>query len=69
VDGLVGGAERYTREADRRVVARNLGHADTRMIEKHYGHLATSYVREAIRAAKPLGIGDAAKVVPLAGAR
>jgi integrase len=51
------------------VVARNLGHADTRMVEKHYGHLATSYVREAIRAAKPLGIGDAAKVVPLAGAR
>jgi integrase len=45
------------------VVARNLGHADTRMVEKHYGHLATSYVREAIRAAKPLGIGDAAKVV------
>jgi hypothetical protein len=43
------------------VVARNLGHADTRMVEKHYGHLATSYVREAIRAAKPLGIGDAAK--------
>jgi integrase len=38
------------------VVARNLGHADTRMVEKHYGHLATSYVREAIRAAKPLGI-------------
>jgi len=37
------------------VVARNLGHADSRMVEKHYGHLATSYVREAIRAAKPLG--------------
>jgi integrase len=51
------------------VVARNLGHADTRMVEKHYGHLATSYVREAIRAAKPLGIGESAKVVPLAGAR
>jgi integrase len=51
------------------VVARNLGHADTRMVEKHYGHLATSYVREAIRAAKPLGIGEAAKVAPLAGAR
>jgi integrase len=52
------------------VVARNLGHADTRMVEKHYGHLATSYVREAIRAAKPLGIGgDAAKVVPIASAR
>jgi integrase len=51
------------------VVARNLGHADTRMVEKHYGHLATSYVREAIRAAKPLGISDAAKVVPLVGAR
>jgi integrase len=50
------------------VVARNLGHADTRMVEKHYGHLATSYVREAIRAAKPLGIGDTAKVVPIAGA-
>jgi integrase len=50
------------------VVARNLGHADTRMVEKHYGHLATSYVREAIRAAKPLGIGQAAKVVPIAGA-
>jgi integrase len=48
------------------VVARNLGHADTRMVEKHYGHLATSYVREAIRAARPLGIGDAAKVVPIA---
>ena len=48
------------------VVARNLGHADTRMVEKHYGHLASSYVREAIRAARPLGIGDAAKVVPIA---
>jgi hypothetical protein len=32
------------------VVSRNLGHSDTRMVEKHYGHLATSYVREAIRA-------------------
>ena len=51
------------------VVARNLGHADTRMVEKHYGHLATSYVREAIRAASPLGIVDAGKVVPIAGAR
>src|SRR4051812_1144921 len=49
------------------VIARNLGHADTRMVEKHYGHLATSYVREAIRAAKPLGIGDDAKVIPMAG--
>ena len=51
------------------VVARNLGHVDTRMVEKHYGHLATSYVREAIRAAKPLGISEAPKVVSLAGAR
>jgi integrase len=51
------------------VVARNLGHSDTRMVEKHYGHLATSYVRKAIRAAKPLGIGEAAKVMPIAGAR
>jgi integrase len=51
------------------VVARNLGHADTRMVEKHYGHLATSYVREAIRAAKPLGIGSAGTVVPIAGVR
>jgi hypothetical protein len=51
------------------VVARNLGHADTRMVEKHYGHLATSYVREAIRAAKPLGIGETANVVPLACVR
>jgi len=51
------------------VVARNLGHADTRMVETHYGHLATSYIRDAIRAAKPLGIGDAAKVIPLAGSR
>jgi integrase len=51
------------------VVARNLGHADTRMVEKHYGHLATSYVREAVRSAKPLGIGDAAKVFPIASAR
>jgi integrase len=51
------------------VVARNLGHADTRMVEKHYGHLATSYVRESIRRAKPLGIGDAGNVVPLASAR
>jgi predicted transcriptional regulator len=51
------------------VVARNLGHADTWMVEKHYGHLAPSYMREAIRAAKPLGIGEAAKVVPMAGAR
>jgi hypothetical protein len=39
------------------------------MVEKHYGHLATSYVREAIRAAKPLGIGDTGKVVQIAGAR
>jgi integrase len=51
------------------VVARNLGHADTRMVEKHYGHLATSYVREAIRAAKPLGIAEAAEIVPIASAR
>lgn len=51
------------------VVARNLGHADTRMVEKHYGHLATSYVREAIRSAKPLGIGDASNVLPIAAAR
>jgi hypothetical protein len=26
---------------------------DGGMVEKHYGHLATSYVREAIRSAKP----------------
>jgi hypothetical protein len=39
------------------------------MVEKHYGDLATRYVREAIRSAKPLGIGDAAKVVPIVGAR
>ena len=51
------------------VVARNLGHADTRMVEKHYGHLATNYLREAIRAAKPLGLGDVLKVVPLVTAR
>jgi integrase len=51
------------------VVARNLGHADTRMVEKHYGHLATSYVREAIRAAKPLGIGQPRKVIPMPDAR
>lgn len=51
------------------VVARNLGHADTRMVEKHYGHLATSYVREAIRSAKPLGIGEGSKIVPIASAR
>jgi integrase len=51
------------------VVARNLGHADTRMVEKHYGHLATSYIREAIRSAKPLGIGEPPNIVPLAGAR
>ena len=51
------------------VVARNLDHADTRMVEKHYGHLATSYVREAIRAAKPLGISDAGRVVPIVSAR
>ncbi len=51
------------------VVARNLGHADTRMVEKHYGHLATSYIRQAIRAAKPLGIGEPQNIVPLAGAR
>jgi hypothetical protein len=50
------------------VVARNLGHADTRMVEKHYSHLATSYVREAIRAAKPLGIGgEVSRVVSIAG--
>jgi integrase len=51
------------------VVARNLGHADTRMVEKHYGHLATSYIREAIRSAKPLGIGEPAKVTPAADAQ
>jgi integrase len=51
------------------VVARNLGHADTRMVEKHYGHLATSYIREAIRSAKPLGIGDSAKGTPTAEAQ
>ena len=51
------------------VLARNLGHADTRMVEKHYGHLATSYVREAIRSAKPLGIAGADNIVPIAGAR
>jgi integrase len=50
------------------VVARNLGHADTRMVEKHYGHLATSYVREAIRAARPLGIGETGNIVPIASA-
>jgi hypothetical protein len=33
------------------------------LVEKHYGHLATSYVREAIRAAKPLGIGDKTTIV------
>jgi integrase len=51
------------------VVARNLGHTDTRMVESITGILRTSYVREAIRAAEPLGIGDAAKVVPIASAR
>jgi integrase len=51
------------------VVARNLGHADTRMVEKHYGHLATSYVREAIRGAKPLGIAGTTKVTPITGPR
>ncbi len=51
------------------VVARNLGHADTRMVEKHYGHLATSYVREAIHTAKPLGISDAGRVVPIVSAQ
>jgi len=51
------------------VVARNLGHSDTRMVEKHYGHLATSYVREAIRAAKPLGIGETGNIVPIATTR
>jgi integrase len=51
------------------VVARNLGHADTRMVEKHYGHLAKSYIREAIRAAKPLGISEARNIVPIVSAR
>jgi integrase len=51
------------------VVARNLGHADTRMVEKHYGHLATSYIREAIRAAQPLGISEASNIVPIATER
>lgn len=51
------------------VVARNLGHADTRMVEKHYGHLATSYIRQAIRSAKPLGIGEPHNIVPLAAPR
>jgi hypothetical protein len=35
------------------------------MVEKHYGHLATSYVREAIRSAKPLGIGESAFPLPV----
>jgi len=49
------------------VVARNLGHSDTRMVEKHYGQLTNSYIREAIRSAKAIGIGDEeAKIVPLA---
>ena len=40
------------------------------MVKKHYGHLATSYVREAIRTAKPLGIGgEAVNIIPLAGTR
>jgi hypothetical protein len=39
------------------------------MVEKHYGHLATSYVREAIRAARPLGISKPANVVPVATSR
>jgi hypothetical protein len=39
------------------------------MVEKHYGHPATSYVREAIRSAKPLGISEAQKVVPIASAQ
>src|ERR1700716_4272912 len=48
------------------VIAAQLGHADTRMTEKHYAHLAPSYVAQTIRATFPdLGIGDAAKVVPL----
>lgn len=47
------------------VVARNLGHTDTRMVEKHYGHLATSYVREAIRAATPLGIDSPTNVISI----
>jgi hypothetical protein len=47
----------------------NLGHSDTRMVEKHYGHLATSYARKAIRSAKPLGIGEAGKIVPITVAR
>jgi integrase len=51
------------------VVARNLGHADTRMVEKHYGHLATSYIRQAIRSAKPLGIGEPLNVIPLVAGR
>ncbi len=49
------------------VVARNLGHSDTRMVEKHYGHLTGSYIREAIRSAKAIGIGDEeANIIPLA---
>jgi integrase len=51
------------------VVSCNLGHADTRMVEKHYGHLATSYVREAIRSAKPLGISEARKIVSIVSTR
>jgi len=51
------------------VVVRNFGHADTRVVEKHYGHLATSYIRQAIRSAKPLGIRRQQNVVPLASAR
>lgn len=45
------------------VVAKNLGHSDTRMVEKHYGHLAQSYVRDTIRAVKPIGDVEVAKVV------
>jgi integrase len=49
------------------VVARNLGHSDTRMVEKHYGHLTSSYIREAIRSAQAIGIGDKeANIVSLA---
>jgi integrase len=51
------------------VVARNLGHADTRMVDEHYGHLAGSYVREAIRSARAIGIADGeADLMPRVGA-
>jgi len=51
------------------VAAAVLGHRDTRMVERHYGHLASSYVRDVVRAtALDLGALDHCALAPLRSA-